>query len=79
MIQEFPKCLYMGADVEAEFAIVNDADEEAEARSNGFAMLDEAIDEPADLVAEAELLGIKVDKRWGPDRLAAEVAKAKGE
>lgn len=28
-----------------------------------------------DLVAKATALGIKVDKRWGPDRLAKEIAK----
>ena len=78
-MQEFPKCLYLGADVEAEYVVVADEDQEAEARGNGFAMLSEAADEPADLVSEALSLGIKIDKRWGADRLATEIAKAKGE
>lgn len=76
-MQEFPKCLYLGADVEAEYVIVSDEAQESDARANGFAMLDEAVDEPADLVAEAQSLGIKIDKRWGADRLAAEIAKVK--
>lgn len=35
-------------------------------------------DKPAEyaLVAKAEEIGIKVDKRWGTDRLAEEIAKA---
>lgn len=28
------------------------------------------------LIAKAEFLGIKVDKRWGAEKLAAEIAKA---
>lgn len=75
-MQEFPKCLYQGGDAGAEFTIVADEDQEAAARDAGFAMIGESA-EPADLLAEAEALGIKVDKRWGEDRLAAEIAKAK--
>lgn len=30
----------------------------------------------AALIAKAEKLGIKVDKRWGAEKLAAEIAKA---
>ena len=33
--------------------------------------------QPADLKAEAEALGITVDRRWGDTRLAQEIAKAK--
>jgi hypothetical protein len=33
---------------------------------------------PNPLRAEAEALGIKVDKRWGDDRLREEIDKAKG-
>lgn len=76
-MQEFPKCLFLGADAEAEYVIVADEEQEAAARANGFAMLGEAVDEPADLVAEAQALGIKIDKRWGAERLAEEIAKAK--
>jgi hypothetical protein len=75
-MQEFPKCLYQGGDVAAEYTIVVDAGQEADARNAGFAMAGEG---GADLMAEAEALGIKVDKRWGADRLAAEIQKAKGE
>lgn len=76
-MQEFPKCLYLGADVEGEYVVVFDENEEAEARVKGYAMLSEAEDEPEAMVAEAESLGIKVDKRWGAERLAAEIAKVK--
>lgn len=34
-------------------------------------------DDKAALVAEAEALGIDVDKRWGAARLIAEISKAK--
>lgn len=78
-MQEFPKCLYQNGDAAAEFTIVADDAQEAAARDAGFAMVGEGADDPADLLAEAEALGIKVDKRWGADRLAAEIQKAKGE
>lgn len=68
--------------------VVDDADAE-EALGDGW------YDSPADvpdpdavpeadaldaLRAEAEALGVKVDKRWGADRLATEIANAeKGE
>jgi len=31
------------------------------------------------MIADAEKLGIKVDKRWGDDRLMAEITKAMGD
>jgi len=79
-MQEFPKILYMDGVLDASTSIVHDEDQEAEARANGFASLGEG--EPgADLDAlraEAEKLGVKVDKRWKAERLAEEIAKAKG-
>lgn len=78
-MQEFPKILYLGGALDAITAIVHDEEQEAEARANGFASLGEA--EPEDYVealrAEAEALGVKVDKRWKAERLAEEIAKAK--
>lgn len=41
MFQEFPKCLYLGADVAAAFVVVCDQHEEQAARAAGFAMLHE--------------------------------------
>lgn len=76
-MQEFPKCLYQGGDVSAEFAIAHDAEQEAIARESGFAMAGEGVEKPGDMSAEAEALGIKVDKRWSDKRLAEEIAKAK--
>lgn len=79
-MQEFPKILYMDGALDAETVIVHDEDQEAEARANGFVSLGEG--EPAydvdALRAEAESLGVKVDKRWKAERLAEEIAKAKG-
>lgn len=34
-------------------------------------------EQPVDLKAQAEALGLKVDRRWGPARLADEIAKAR--
>ena len=41
IVIEFPKMLYMGGDASAEYRIVNGAEEEAEARAEGFAMAGE--------------------------------------
>ncbi|NSX16933.1 hypothetical protein HTY52_22840 [Cupriavidus taiwanensis] len=76
-MQEFPKCLYQGGDVSAEFAIAHDPEQEAIARQAGFAMAGEGGEKTSDMVAEAEALGVKVDKRWKAERLAEEIAKAK--
>lgn len=78
-MQEFSKCLYLDGKLDTQIAIVNDEEQEAVARTNGFFPLGEADDEP-DLDAlrtEAEELGIKVDKRWKAERLTAEIAAAK--
>ena len=60
--QEYPK--WVGG------VVVNNANEEAE--------IDSPAPEGDPLVAEAQSLGIVVDKRWGDKRLAAEIAKTKG-
>ncbi len=81
MFQEYPKALYKGGDESAPWVICDDADEEAAYRADGFAVVGEEAHQVSHrdaLTAEAEALGIKVDKRWGDDRLASEVAKAKG-
>lgn len=36
MFKEFPKCLYLGGDVEASHVIVLSADDEVKARAEGF-------------------------------------------
>lgn len=41
-IQEYPKALYKGGDVEADHVIVADKDEEAAKRKAGYKMLGEA-------------------------------------
>jgi len=74
-MQEFPKCLYLGGDVEAKYVLAWNADEEKAFRADGFSSAGEGV-KPS-LLDEAFALGIKVDKRWGDDRLAAEIAKAK--
>lgn len=77
-MKEYPKILYMGAALDGLTAIVHDEEQEAEARSNGFASLGESEADIDALRAEAEALGVKVDKRWKAERLADEIAKAKG-
>lgn len=42
MFQEFPKCLYQGGAVDAEFCVVFDPQEEADARKEGFASAGES-------------------------------------
>ncbi|WP_455154172.1 hypothetical protein [Cupriavidus campinensis] len=78
-MQEFPKALYPNGDATANVRIVLDDDGEAQARLEGF---DDVHEQPEELdaealMAEAEGLGIKVDKRWSVKRLSEEVAKAK--
>ena len=48
MFQEYPKALYKGGDPAAEHIIVQDVDEEADKRDDGFKMLgeDAADDKP---------------------------------
>lgn len=46
---EYPKCLYMGGKDDAEYVVVMDADQEAEKREVGFAVIGESVeteDEP---------------------------------
>lgn len=79
---EFPKCLFLGGEWEGDCKIANDADHEEELRDAGYMSIGEGpvpSDDTTDLVAEAESLGIKVDKRWGAARLAEEIEKAKGQ
>lgn len=42
MFQEFPKCLYRGGVVDAEFCVVLGPQEEEEARKEGFASAGES-------------------------------------
>lgn len=42
MFQEFPKCLYRGGVVDAEFCVVLGPQEEAEARKEGFSSAGES-------------------------------------
>lgn len=47
--QEFPKCLYLGGDLEAAYVVVADAEAEALQRENGYAVIGESVkaEEPA--------------------------------
>jgi len=78
-MQEFPKCLYLNGDVEDEFKIVFSPEEEEAMRFDGYA--DAGAPKPSDevisLEEQAAALGVKVDKRWGVERLTAEIEKAK--
>lgn len=78
-MQEFPKALYPNGDAGAQVRIVIDAESEASARADGFDDVreQEATADVDAMMAEADALGIKVDKRWSVKRLAEEIAKAK--
>lgn len=56
----------------AGFALANDADEHQTLTDAGYLPAIEV----SPLLAQAEALGIKVDKRWSDKRLAEEIAKA---
>ncbi len=43
--QEFPKCLYLGGNLEAEYVVVFDDVQEADKRALGFAVIGEAVEE----------------------------------
>ena len=78
MFQEYPKALYLGADVEQAVKVVFGEQEEADAREAGYRSLGEgAPDERDALAAEAGALGIAVDGRWSVKRIQAEIAKVK--
>jgi hypothetical protein len=77
---EYPKALYAGNGWDCEAIVVLDADQEEAARAQGYVSVGESYGGANDmesLTAEAESLGVKIDKRWGAERLAAEIAKAK--
>ena len=42
MHQEFPKCLYLGGNVEAVYCVVLDPQEEAQARQAGYSSVGES-------------------------------------
>lgn len=80
MEDQYPRWKFAAGGV---MRIVNDADEE---EALGDDWYNSPADVPSDapegadldvLRAEAEELGIKVDKRWKAERLAEEIAKAK--
>ena len=41
MFKEYPKCLYLGGAVDAHYCVVLDADEEQDARDEGYASVGE--------------------------------------
>ena len=76
---EFPKALYLNGVIGDDSLTVINAEEEAAAAERGYYPHGSAaahIPEPDALRVEAERLGIKVDKRWGASRIAAEIEKA---
>ena len=87
MFIEFPKALYKGGvwllDTEPDSVTVANEKEQAEAMRNGYAPLgavapasvESVGSEESALQAQLEAAGVKVDRRWGIDRLKAEAAK----
>jgi hypothetical protein len=59
------------------FAVANDAAEHAALNAYGYVPLLEILTSTrADLIAQADAQGIKVDGRWSDARLLAEIEKA---
>ena len=56
------------------YAVANDEAEHASLSGIGY---EPKLETPSadDLTAKAEALGIKIDKRWSPDTLAAKIAE----
>lgn len=77
---EYPKCLYRGGVIGDDCITVYDAAEEAEAAGRDdyypHGVVTALAPGPDALRIEAEKLGIKVDKRWGADRLRVEIERA---
>lgn len=76
---EFPKVVYRCGVVGDDCITVDDAAAEESAAARGYyphGVVTAVIPEPDALRVEAEKLGIKVDKRWGAERLRAEIEKA---
>lgn len=69
MFQEFPKALYKDGQEGGELAVVQDAEQEAAKRAEGFAMIGEAAEGDGEgetvesLRAKLDAAGIKYDKR----------------
>lgn len=71
MFQEFPKALYKDGQEGGELAVVQDAEQEAAKRADGFAMIGEAAEPEGDgdgetvesVRAKLDAAGIKYDKR----------------
>ena len=70
MFQEFPKALYKDGQEGGELAVVQDAEQEAAKRAEGFAMIGEAPEGDGSggetvesLRAKLDAAGIKYDKR----------------
>ena len=88
MFQEYPKSLYLrGWDDLSAHVIVQDGAAETEARKAGYRMLTDppalapdtdgdGAESKAELLAEADRLGVTVDRRWGVARLREALAEA---
>jgi hypothetical protein len=77
---EYPKCLYLGGTVGSDCITVDDAAGEETAAARGYyphGAVTALTPDPDAMRVEAEKLGVKVDKRWGADRLRAEIERAK--
>lgn len=84
MFHEYPKAVYKGGDESLEWRIVNGAEAEKLAEDDGFSVIGTKIEIVPDTVplidalrAEAESLGVEVDRRWGEKRLAEEISKTR--
>jgi hypothetical protein len=84
MFQEYPKALYEGGKQDGECVVVDDAEQEVVKRSEGFAMIGEAVDagEPdangdtvETLRAALDEAGIAYKKTYGIERLKALLPK----
>ncbi len=67
---EYPKHVT----IDGKVIVCNDEDEEAQALASGKVVREE--DERARMIAVADLYEIKVDKRWGLDKMAKAIRDA---
>ena len=76
---EYPKCIYRGGVIGDDCITAgSSAEEEAAAGRDYYShgVVTALTPDPDALRVEAEKLGIRVDKRWGADRLRAEIERA---
>ncbi len=79
----YPKMVYPGDPMPGTGKIVNSKEEEDDFRAKIAPVAEKKTEEKKDepekdgLLAQATMLGVAVDKRWGVERIKSEIAQAK--